>query len=79
MRGKRNKIIFVFITMLLGIMPSIAANKTIFVFSDPHVMAPSLLDSPTNKQWKNDLANSKVMMDLSVSMFELLVHQGYHY
>ena len=75
MRRKKNILIFMFITLLLGIIPSIAADKTIFVFSDTHVMAPSLLDSPTNKQWKKDLANSKIMMDLSVSMFDLLVEK----
>ena len=50
-------------------------DKTIFVFSDTHVMSPSLLDTPTNHQWINDLANSKTMLDLSTTMFDLLVEK----
>ena len=75
MRLAGKTLIVELIVALAGIMPSAAANKTIFVFSDIHLMAPSLLDSPDNKQWKNDLANSKIMMDLSIPMFDLLVEK----
>lgn len=75
MKLKRALLIIVLSTALTGFLPSVAADKTIYVFSDLHVMAPSLLDSPTNKQWKNDLAKSKIMLDVSVSMFDLLVEK----
>ena len=37
------------------------AAKKIFVLSDIHVMAASLLDSPDNTAWQEDLANNKKM------------------
>ena len=75
MKSKGALLFIVLFTALTGFLPSVAADKTIFVFSDLHVMAPSLLDNPTNKQWKNDLANSKIMLDFSASMFDLLVEK----
>ena len=52
-----------------------AADKKIFVVSDTHVMAPSLVDSPSNKQWVSDLAKSKTMLEFSAPMFDLLVEK----
>ena len=64
---------------LLGALPAVvptkAAEKTIAVISDIHLMAPSLLDSPDNQQWKHDLANSKTMQELSATMLDLLVER----
>ena len=57
---------------LPAVVPTKAAEKTIAVIADIHLMAPSLLDSSDNKQWKHDLANSKIMLDLSTTMLDLL-------
>ena len=75
MRHLRRTLVFVAFAVLFYQATFANTEKTIFVFSDTHVMAPSLLDSPTNKQWKNDLANSKTMLDLSTTMFDLLVEK----
>lgn len=51
------------------------AAKKIFVLSDIHVMAASLLDSPDNTAWQEDLANNKKMQDLSIPIFDALVEE----
>ena len=51
------------------------ADKKIYVLSDIHVMAPSLLDSQENTAWKADLAENKKMQELSVPVFDLLVER----
>ena len=51
------------------------ADKKIYLLSDIHVMAPSLLDSQDNAVWKAYLAENKKMQDLSVSVFDLLVER----
>ena len=75
MRQFRRTLIFIILVVFTCLNATADTEKTIFVFSDTHVMAPSLLDSPTNQQWKNDLANSKTMLDLSTTMFDLLVEK----
>ena len=75
MKQFRRTLTFIILVVFTCLSATADTEKTIFVFSDTHVMAPSLLDSPTNKQWKNDLANSKTMLDLSASMFDLLVEK----
>ena len=49
------------------------AEKKIFVVSDIHVMDSSLLDSPDNAAWQEDLAKNKKMQDLSIPAFDALV------
>ncbi len=73
MRLLRRIIAIVTLALLANYTTMANTDRTIFVFSDTHVMAPSLLDTPTNHQWKNDLSNSKTMLDLSTTMFDLLV------
>ena len=51
------------------------AAKKIVVLSDIHVMAASLLDSPDNTAWQEDLANNKKMQDLSIPIFDALVEE----
>ena len=50
-----------------------ATSKKIYVLADIHVMAPSLIDSPDNKAWQEDLEEMKTMQDLSVPIFNTLV------
>ena len=49
------------------------AEKKILVVSDIHVMDSSLLDSPDNAAWQEDLAKNKKMQDLSIPAFDALV------
>ena len=72
---KRSKSIFRgLILLLLGSSFSAAyAAKKIIVLSDIHVMAASLVDSPDNVAWQEDLANNKKMQDLSIPLFDTLV------
>ena len=51
------------------------AVKKIVVLSDIHVMDESLLDSPDNAAWLEDLALDKKMQDLSIPVFDTLVKQ----
>ena len=71
---KRSKSIFRgLILLLLGSSFSAAyAAKKIIVLSDIHVMAASLVDSPDNVAWQEDLANNKKMQDLSIPLFAIL-------
>ena len=75
MRFLMRLLTLVMMVVLADFTASADTDKTIFVFADTHVMAPSLLDSPTNHQWKNDLANSKTMLELGPKMFDLLVEK----
>ena len=75
MRFLMRLLTLVMMVVLADFTASADTDKTIFVFADTHVMAPSLLDSPTNHQWKNDLANSKTMLELGPKMFNLLVEK----
>ncbi len=71
----RRILTLVAMVVLVGLKASADTDKTIYVFSDTHVMDPSLLDSPTNRQWKNDIANSKTMLELGPQMFDLLIER----
>ena len=69
-----NRLLAILITLALQVTISVwAAERTIYVLSDAHVMDPSLVDSPTNKAWKNFLQTDKTMPELSARIFDLLV------
>lgn len=64
--------VLLLLTCWYGMM-TLAANKRIYVLADIHVMAPSLLDTPENKAWQEELEEKKTMQDLSVPIFDTLV------
>ena len=51
------------------------ASKKIFVLADIHVMGPSIVDSPDNIAWQEDLEEMKIMQELSVPVFDQLVER----
>ena len=63
--------------LLLFFCPSmqIKADKKIYLLSDIHVMAPTLLDSSNNAAWQRDLANQRKMQDLSIPIFDQLIER----
>lgn len=63
---------FLLIVCWLSMMNGVASKK-IFVLADIHVMGPSLVDSPDNMAWQEDLENMKTMQELSVPIFDTLV------
>ena len=75
MKSFAKALLVALLAALPAVVPTKAAEKTIAVISDIHLMAPSLLDSPDNQQWRHDLANSKTMQELSATMLDLLVEK----
>lgn len=69
---KRNRIISLIILLLLILFPGLPtqAGKKIILLADPHVMDPSLVDSPDNQAWQAYLADSKKMVDLSAPIMD---------
>ena len=63
------------LVLLLCICMQVKADKKIYLLADIHVMAPSLLDSSDNTAWKEDLANQRKMLDLSVPVFDQLIER----
>lgn len=61
--------------LLFCISMQTKADKKIYLLSDIHVMAPSLLDSSENIAWQRDLANQRKMQDLSIPIFDQLIEQ----
>ena len=51
------------------------ASKKIYVLADIHVMGPSLVDTPENTAWQEDLEEMKIMQELSVPAFNILVEK----
>ena len=54
-------------------MINATASKKIYVLADIHVMGPSLVDTPENTAWQEDLEGMKIMQELSVPIFDKLV------
>ena len=69
---KRNSIILLITLLFFVLFPwmTTQAGKKIFLMADPHVMNPSLVDSPDNLAWQAYLANSKKMDDLSAPVMD---------
>lgn len=47
-----------------------AISKKICVLADIHIMAPSLIDDQSNKEWQKYLKTCKTMQDLSIPIFD---------
>ena len=61
------------VAAILLTLQQATAQTTIAVVSDPHVMAPSLLDDQSNTAWVADYASQRKMLVESNGLFEQLV------
>ena len=65
----------IILPILLICSVPVFSDKKIYTLSDIHVMSPLLLDSPDNLAWQEYLADSKIMMDYSIPVFDKLCSQ----
>ena len=64
----------VLLTVVLACITMTAvAQKRLFVFSDPHLLAPGLFQN-SSSAFQNDLANDNKMFDLSDKIMQSMVN-----